>query len=186
MKLFIKNMVCDRCKMAVRSELTHVGLSPVRVELGEIEIEETETDGKIDALEQRLLALGFELLLDPKARLVEQIKAAIILLVRRDTADAPPNISTYLADYLNKDYASLSNTFSQIEHTTIEKYLILQKVERVKELLTYGEFNINEIAYQLHYSSVAHLSNQFKKITGLSPSAYKKSAENFRRQLDML
>ncbi len=179
-------MVCDRCKMAVRSELAQIGLSPIRVELGEVEIEETETDGKIKCLEQRLLAIGFELLLDPKTRVVEQIKAAIILLIRREGEDAPPNISTYLSDYLNKDYANLSNLFSQIEHTTIEKYLIRQKIERVKELLTYGEFNINEIADKLHYSNVAHLSNQFKKITGLSPTAYKRSSQNFRTELDML
>ncbi|GHE42564.1 hypothetical protein GCM10017764_27510 [Sphingobacterium griseoflavum] len=170
--------------MAVRSELENVGLTPLNIQLGEIDIKESQIDDHIQLLEQRLIALGFELLQDQKIRLVEQIKSALRHFVRQEKTDTPPNISSYLAAYLKKDYASLSHLFSQSEHTTIESYFIKQKIERVKELLAYGELNLNEIAYKLHYSSVAHLSNQFKKITGLSPTAYKKSASYERTELD--
>lgn len=186
MKLFIKNMVCERCKMAIKVELEQLGLTPTDIQLGSVEIQESTIDLQKDALEKRLHALGFALLSDKKARIAEQIKAQIIELIHRHDDAVPTNLSSYLAQTLQREYTSLSTIFSETVGSTIEKYFIKQKIEKVKELLTYDELNLNEIAFKLHYSSVAHLSNQFKKITGLSPSAYKKNAQISRTELDKL
>lgn len=179
-------MVCERCKMAVQSELEKLGLTALVIRLGEVEIKESHIEKQKPVLERRLQAIGFALLDDKKEKIVEEIKALIIQLIHQQDGAIQTNLSNYLATTLHRDYASLSSLFSEIEGSTIEKYYIRQKVEKVKELLTYDELNLNEIAFKLHYSSVAHLSNQFKKITGLSPSAYRKAAQSSRTPLDKL
>lgn len=184
MELFIKNMVCDRCTMVVENEFKALGLTIQHIELGKVSILEEAIDNKIDALRQRLEQLGFELLNDKKAKTVERIKNLIIKLIQQQEADLKINLSDYLAEKLNKDYNSLSSLFREMENSTIEKFFINQRIEKVKELIAYDELNLNEIALLLNYSSVAHLSNQFKKITGLSPSAFKKQSDGNRIALD--
>ncbi len=185
MKLYIKNMVCNRCIAAVKQELDKAGLHYTSVELGEAEIVETLAKEKMEALNNALHHIGFELIDNRKSLLIEKIKAAIIQLVRvAEEAELQDNLSQYLAKEMHHEYSYLSNLFSQIEGTTIEKYYILQKIERVKELLTYDELSIKEIALQMGYSSVAHLSAQFKKVTGLTPSFYKTIKENKRKNID--
>lgn len=179
-------MVCDRCKMAVKSELEKIGLHPISVALGEVEIQEDTIEYQKNQLITVLNTLGFELLDDKKSQLIEKTKTLIIDLVHHQKTELKTNLSDYLAVEVNQDYNTLSNLFSEVEGTTIEKFFIAQKIERVKELLLYDELTLSEIAYQLHYSNVAHLSNQFKKVTGFSPSHYKKSADKNRKQLDLL
>lgn len=180
-------MVCDRCKMVIRSELEQLGIYPVAMDLGEIELEETDLSARTkDKLLERLQLLGFDLIEDKKSKTVEKIKNLIIELIYNKNNELDNNLSDYLSNKLLQDYNSLSNLFSEIEATTIEKYYIQQKIERVKELLTYNELTINEIAFQLHYSSTAHLSNQFKKITGYSPTYFKQLKKNTRKEIDQL
>lgn len=177
-------MVCERCIMVVESELTKLGLTPLDVQLGEVKLHEENIDDLRPILQKKLENLGFSLIDDEKEKIIEQIKTMIIEVIHDGDSKLQMNLSHFLSTRLKKDYHSLSSLFSDKEGTTIEKYYIKQKVERVKELLTYGELNLNEIAYKLNYSSVAHLSNQFKKTTGISPSAYKKSADAMRIGLD--
>ncbi|AHF14792.1 helix-turn-helix domain-containing protein [Niabella soli] len=184
MKLYIKNMVCDRCKMAVNTALTHLHIPVKNVDLGEVTLERTITPGEKQQLEEELNQLGFELIDDKKSRLIETIKKEIIALVHHQDGELKVNLSDYLSEKLHRDYNYLSNLFSEVEGTTIEKYFINQKIERVKELLVYDELSLSEIAYQLHYSSVAHLSNQFKKVTGFTPSHFKNIREEKRKPLD--
>jgi AraC-like DNA-binding protein len=185
MRLYIKNMVCNRCKMVVKAELTNLGLNPICVQLGEVEIaEENLSEVKIKAINLALSKFGFERLTDQKKQIVEQIKTTIIELVHYPTVPIKINLSAYLSEKLNIAYPSLSATFSETEGYTIEHYFIQQKIEKVKELLTYGEKTLSEIAYILSYSSVAHLSAQFKKISGETPSDYKKSNNLDRKSLD--
>lgn len=184
MKLYIKNMVCGRCKMVVRTTLEQLGLHPVSVELGEVELSEDTIDPHKQPLNEALHQLGFELIDDKKSRIIERIKVLLIELVAQPQRLANQNLSDYLAQELGQDYSALSNLFSSLEGITIEKYYIELKIEKVKELLTYDELSLKEIAYQLQYSSVAHLSNQFKKVTGLSPSHFKQIKENKRRQIE--
>lgn len=168
-------MVSLRCKLIVRSTLENLKLHPVRVELGEAEIEEEELTGKqLEELKKSLLSFGLELLEDKKAILIEKIKTIIIEMIHY--SDEPPvlNFSSYLSQKLNYEYNYLSNLFSEVKGTTIEHYIIAHKIERAKELLMYDEMTITEIAEKLHYSNVAHLSNQFKKVTGLTPTFFKK------------
>ena len=173
--LHIKNMVCPRCIRAVTDCLTRLGLHPLSVELGIAQIEEDDIDDALRIrLRQTLEAEGFELLEAPRARLVEQIKDAVIRLVHYREAAPSANLSRYLSELLHKDYSTLSKAFSEETGTTIERYAIVQKIERVKELLTYDELTLNEIADRLGYSSAAYLSTQFKQITGLTPSAFKR------------
>lgn len=179
-------MVCDRCKMAVKSELEKIGLHPISVALGEVEIQEDTIEDQKNQLITVLNTLGFELLDDKKSQLIEKTKTLIIDLVHHQKTELKTNLSDYLAAEVNQDYNTLSNLFSEVEGITIEKFFIAQKIEKVKELLLYDELTLSEIAYQLHYSNVAHLSNQFKKVTGFSPSHYKKSADKNRKQLDLL
>lgn len=186
MKLFIKNMVCSRCKMAVTSELEKLNLKPVSVELGEIEIQEESIDHTKDHLLHNLRALGFDLIDDKKSLTIERIKNLIIDLVQNKQNQIDTNLSDYLAEHLQQDYSSLSNLFSEVENITIEKYYIHQKIEKVKELLIYNELTLNKIAHKLNYSSVAHLSNQFKKVTGFSPSYFKQLKDKKRRQIEDL
>ena len=186
MELFIKNMVCDRCLMAVKNEFDKLGLTVAHMELGIISLQEADITELHDTLAQNLKSLGFELMVDKKEKTVERIKNLIVELIHQNNDLLRTNLSQYLAEKLDKDYNSLSSLFRELEDTTIEKFYITQRIERVKELLSYDELNLNEIALKLHYSSVAHLSNQFKKITGLSPSAFKKQLSPQRVALDKL
>ncbi|WP_079686050.1 helix-turn-helix domain-containing protein [Ohtaekwangia koreensis] len=177
MTLHIKNMVCNRCIMVVEQELKKLGFYPEQVTLGEVTLKETDlTKEQQEKIDRALEAVGFERIDDRKARLIESIKNKIIERVHHvESIDRKFNWSDILADELHHDYNSLSNLFSSVEGITIEQYIIRQKIERVKELLFYDELNLSEIAQKLGYSSVAHLSSQFKKITGLTPSELKKS-----------
>lgn len=186
MVIYIKNMVCNRCKMAVKSVFEKIGLRPVRVELGEIEIQEKDIHHVKNQLDKELSSLGFELLNDKKAKTIEKIKILIINLVQRKNNNIEITLSDYLSAELNQGYNSLSNLFSEVEGITIEKYYILQKIERIKELLVYDELTLSEIALQLNYSSVAYLSNQFKKITGLTPSDFKNRRTIKRKSIENL
>ena len=184
MKLFIKNMVCDRCRMVVRESMEKLGLIPVSVELGEVELKQPLTDAEKLAFKQALQVLGFELIDDKKSRIIEKIKLIILELIRQKDGEMTQNLSETLSSRLNHDYNYLSNLFSEVEGTTIEKYFIAQKIELVKELLVYDELSLSEIAFRLNYSSVAYLSSQFKKVTGLTPSHFKNIRSVKRKPLD--
>lgn len=184
MILYIKNMVCNRCKMVVKIELEKLGITPINIELGEVTIEKDLDASEKERLELVLEELGFELIDDKKSRYIEKIKSLIIALIHERNNDLKITLSDYLSQNVYHDYFYLSNLFSEIEGTTIEKYFIAQKIERVKELLAYKELSLGEIAFQLNYSSVAHLSNQFKKVTGLSPSHFKNLRLGGRKSLD--
>lgn len=166
-------MVCIRCQMVVRSELEKLGLPYVDVKIGEADIIGTITDDKMRRLDVALRKSGLELMEDRKSILVEKIKAAIIDLVHYSDEEIKVNLSDYLSEKLQHDYTYLANLFSEVKGITIEKFYLKHKIEKVKELIVYDELNLTEIAYKLNYSSVAHLSNQFKKITGLTPSHFK-------------
>ncbi|MNU43305.1 DNA-binding transcriptional regulator MelR [compost metagenome] len=182
-KLYIKNMVCNRCKMVVGDVMASLGFSVSQMELGEVTVEETVEDKK-EALKEALEQLGFELIDDKKSRVIEKVKNLIIDLVHHKSEALQTNLSDYLSAVLHQDYAGISNLFSEVEGITIEKYLIAQKIEKVKELLIYDELSLSEIAWQLNYSSVAHLSSQFKKVTGMTPSYFKSLQGNRRKPLD--
>jgi len=184
MNLHIKNMVCNRCKMVVKTELEKLGFNPVSVELGEVVLADAVTENDKTLIAERLNYFGFELLEDRKTQIAEQVKTTIIDLVHYTKEPLKANLSSYLSGQLHLEYAQLSAVFSEVENQTIEKYFIAQKIEKAKEMLTYGELTLSEIAYQLNYSSVAHLSAQFKKVSGLTPSAYKKQTSGKRKTLD--
>jgi AraC family transcriptional regulator len=185
MKLYVKNMVCDRCKMVVRTTLEGAGLHPRQVALGEVDLaEDSLTVPQLNDVDGLLKAVGFELLEDKERKIVEAIKTAIIELIHRDNDESPVKHSEYLAQRLGRDYYQLSRLFSESEATTIEQYIILQKIEKVKELLTYGEQTLSDIAFQLGYSSVAALSSQFKKVVGMTPSIFKEQGNAKRKALD--
>ena len=184
--LHIKNMVCPRCIMAVTNCLEGLGVHPLSVELGSASLEEPLDEETRRRIKEALTPLGFELLDNPQAQLVEQVKTALIALVHYNKEPLRTNLSRYLADRLHTDYSSLSKLFSETTGTTIEKYFIAQKIERAKELIVYGELTLNEIADQLGYSSAAYLSSQFKSVTGLTPTHFKLLKENRRKALDEL
>lgn len=187
MNLYIKNMVCDRCIMVVRQQLDEQGLNYKNIQLGQVELVEEPDPAKLDAFRETLLTTGFELLDDKKAMLVEQIKNTIISLVQGYGEDEfNKKLSAILEEKLQLDYHYFTTLFSAVEGITIEKYAILQRIEKVKELLMYDELSLSEISYQLGYSSVQHLSQQFKKITGLTPTAFKQLKENKRKPLDKI
>lgn len=186
LKLYIKNMVCNRCKTAVKTELEKAGLSPLHIGLGEVELAEAPAAGTLRTLDGPLKKLGFEIIDDRKSRLIESMKNAIVERVHHSDEQDKVNLSAFLSQKLHYDYNYLSNLFSEVEGTTIEKYFIAQKIEKVKELLMYDELSLSQIADRLHYSSVAYLSNQFKKQTGLTPSFYKSLRNNARKNLDEL
>ncbi len=173
-------MVSNRCKMAVREELKKLGLHFIIVDLGEVEIMEDLGGEKLEQLKTALLKSGFELINDKRAILIEKIKNTIIEMVHHSDELIKINLSDYLSEKLNYDYTYLANLFSEVQGTTIEQFIIHHKIERIKELIIYDELNITGIAWKMNYSSVAHLSNQFKKVTGLSPSHFKK-LKNKRR-----
>lgn len=180
-------MVCDRCVMVVRQCLDTLGINYVRVALGEVHVCQPLHEAQFAVLKTQLESLGFELLDDRKTSLVSRIKGVIICYIHaEDTEDTNKKLSVLLSEKLGVDYNYLSSLFSSIEGTTIEKYVILQRIERAKELLSYNELSLNEIAYSLSYSSLQHLSQQFKKVTGLTPSQYKQSKEAGRKPLDQV
>jgi len=177
-------MVCIRCKMVVKDELTKLGLHYTSVDLGEAEVVGNISDEQHEQIKTALLKSGLELMDDKKSVLIQKIKNVIIELVHYSEEPLKINFSEYLSQQLNHDYTYLANLFSEVQGITIEKFLIAHKIERVKELLVYDELNITEIAYQMHYSSVAHLSAQFKKVTGLTPSHFKQLKNKRRSMLD--
>jgi AraC family transcriptional regulator len=185
-KIFIKNMVCERCKTAVKHELDHAGIPFQQIDLGEVTLSSPPDASKLSAFEKAITAQGFEIIEDKTARLISSIKNSVIRFVREKSAERKLKFSVYLSEELHKEYNYLSHLFSEIEGTTIEQYLIQQKIERVKELLVYDELSLSEIANELGYSSVQHLSNQFKKVTGLTPSHFKQVKENKRIPLDKI
>ena len=184
--LFIKNMVCNRCIMVVQNEMDKLGFDVKNIKLGEVMLAKEPTPEEKSNLEKVLVPLGFEIIDDKKSRIIEQVKNIIIDLVHHQDNDIKINLSDVLSSKLHHDYNYLSNLFSEVEGTTIEKYFIAQKIEKVKELLVYDELSLSEIAFRLNYSSVAYLSNQFKKITGLTPSHFKQIKVDKRKPLDSL
>ncbi|MDF1546215.1 MAG: AraC family transcriptional regulator [Bacteroidales bacterium] len=173
MRVYIKYMVSQRCKMRVMDELKKLGLHFVIVDLGVVDVMENITKEQLRQIKATLLKSGLELMEDKKAILVEKIKNTIIKMVHYSDKLPKTNFSDYLSEKLEYDYTYLANLFTEVQGITIEKFIISHKIERVKELIVYDELNLTEIAWNMHYSSVAHLSNQFKKITGLTPSQFK-------------
>ena len=188
MKLYIKNMVCNRCIMVVENVFKRNGLSPKKVDLGEVFLQNSIVKEKtMELINDELTSYGFILLDDIKHQTISQIKAEVIKWIQEyNFMRVPLKFSVYLEGKLKKDYTYLSNLFSSIEKQTVEQYLIAQRVEKVKELLTYDEFSLNEIAIKTGFSSGAHLSGQFKKITGTAPSKFKIMKENKRKPIDDL
>lgn len=166
-------MVCTRCKMVVKSELEKLGVHFMHLELGEVDVMEDLSNEQLESFSLGLNNTGLELINDKKSILVEKIKTTIIELVHYTDEQIKINLSDHLTSKLEYNYTYLANLFSEVKGTTIENFYLTHKIEKVKELLVYGELNLTEIADKLHYSSVAHLSNQFKKMTGLTPSHFK-------------
>ncbi len=186
MKLYIRNMVCSRCKLVVKAELERLHLHPTQVDLGEVEIEENLSSDQQKQLNGALLKFGFEIIDTRKSKIIEKIKNLIIDLVHQRKSKLHTNLSTYLAKEINADYNYISNLFTDVEGTTIEQYFIAQKIEKVKEFLVYDELSLSEIAFELNYSSVSHLSKQFKKVVGLTPSHFKELKDKKRLPIDKL
>ena len=184
MKLYFKYMVSARCKAVVKDELKRLGLHFIVVDLGEVEIMETLSAEDWLELKTVLLHNGLELMDDKRAILIEQIKNVIIEMVHHSNELIKVNFSDYLSEKLKHDYTYMANLFSEVQGSTIEHFIISHKIERIKELIIYDELNITEIAWKMNYSSVAHLSNQFKKMTGLSPSHFKKLKDKRRSQIE--
>lgn len=184
MKLYIKNMVCNRCIMVVKQELDNFGLQVNSVELGEAEIAEELSQNQKQELDERLQKLGFQLMDDKKSRLIEKVKNCVLEIIYKRDEPIKTNLSVFISENLNQDYSYLSNLFSEVQGVTIEQYYISQKIERVKELLVYDELSLSQIADELYYSSVSHLSKQFKKVTGLTPTHFKQLREKKRTPID--
>ncbi len=177
-------MLCNRCVIVVKQELEKLKLLPALVSMGEVEFSKPVTDKQLTSLNERLNELGFEILDNQKQKQIEKIKNLLIKKVQSGEVEEHFSITNFLSKALNKEYSYISRLFSEVEGITIEHFFILQKIEKVKELLVYGELNLSEISYQLGYSSVAHLSAQFKKVTGLTPSHFKKMGSRLRHPLD--
>lgn len=187
MNLTIKNMVCNRCVMVVQQQLQAASIPFNSIVLGTITLQQQISEEQLADLREKLASVGFELMDDQKAAIVTKIKSTIIGMIHHnEMAEANKKLSALLAEKMNMDYNYLSSLFSSVEGTTIEKFVIAQRIEKVKELLVYNEMNINEIAFELGYSSVQHLSQQFKKITGLTPSQFKQLDQPQRRPLDQV
>ena len=184
MDINIKNMVCNRCIMVVSQIFNEAGINIENILLGKVKTTEEVGQDMLDEINNRLKRAGFEILNDSKSRLIENIKNITVEYVYNHTGEYKTNFSEYLTDRLNLDYHYLSTLYSSVEGTTIEKHLINLKIERVKELLVYDEKTLSEIAWELEYSSVAYLSGQFKKITGFTPSYFKKLREQNRKSID--
>lgn len=185
-KLYIKYMVSNRCKLAVKEELRKLGLHFIVVELGEIDIMEDISEVQRDIFKAALLDYGLELMDDKRAVLIEKVKNIIIEMIHHSDEVPKMNVSDILSKKLDYNYTYLANLFSEVQGTTIEQFIILHKIERIKELIIYDELNITEIAWKMNYSSVAHLSNQFKKITGLSPTHFKQLKDKRRSPIEDL
>ena len=177
-------MVCTRCKMVVKEELSKLGLHFIIVDMGVVEIMESISPEQREQISIGLLKFGLELMEDKKSVLIEKIKNVIIDMVHYKDDLIKINFSDFLSEKLNYDYTYLSNLFSEVQGITIEQFIISHKIERIKELIIYGELNITEIAWKMNYSSVAHLSNQFKKVTGLTPSHFKQMKDKRRNSID--
>lgn len=187
MKLSIKNMVCQRCIMVVKDELQRNNLQEETIHLGEIIFKNDLTDEQLKKLKDGLSKHGFEVLDDKKAVIIEKVKNIIVTIVHSpEGIDLKRNFSNIIAQQIPIDYNYISSIFSNTEGITIEQFIILQRIERVKELLVYNELSLSEIAYKLGYSNVQHLSTQFKKVTGLTPSHFKTIKEDKRKSLDQL
>ena len=184
MTLYIKNMVCPRCITSVKEVFESEGVVTSAIRLGEVDVEGSIDDKSKHSIQDKLKALGFELLEDTNSALITQIKAIIVDEIHHHEEKSNVNFSTLIAEKTNHDYSSLSKLFSSVEGVTIEKYILHQRIEKVKELIHYNQLTLSEIAFQLNYSSVAHLSSQFKKETGMTPSAFKKLNINDRKSLD--
>jgi AraC family transcriptional regulator len=185
MQLYIKNMVCNRCILVIEQELKKVDLQPLQVSLGKVILAANPTEKQLIDFKAEIARVGFELLDDKKKKLIEQIKTLIIEKVQKGIEEHF-SISEYITNGLHKDYAGSSRLFSEVEAMTVEQFFILQKIEKVKELLTYNELTLSEISYQLGYNNVGHLSTQFKKITGFTPTNFKVNHPNHRRSVDNL
>lgn len=179
-------MVSNRCKLLVKEELNKMGLHFVVVDLGEVETMEDLNPVEIEQLREALRASGLEIIDDKKTMLIEKVKNAITEMIHNSDGPLKHNYSDYLAEKVGYDYTYISNLFSDMKGITIQQYIIIHKIERVKELLMYEDMNLTEISYKMHYSSVAHLSNQFKKVTGLSSSSFMKLRDKKRRNLEEL
>lgn len=177
-------MVSNRCKMAVKVALKNLGLHFIVVDLGEVEVMETLTLSQRESLKSELVLSGLELMDDKRAMLIEKIKNTIIEMVHHTDENIKTNFSDFLSEKLNHDYTYLSNLFSEVQGSTIAQFIIAHKIERIKELIIYNEMNITEIAHKMNYSSVAHLSNQFKKVTGLTPSHFKQLKDKRRSPIE--
>lgn len=186
MKIPIKNMVCDRCTLAIRNVLRDMDIEPIAVKLGEVDLGDRVLEkSQFAQFRENIEALGFELVSNRKSQLIENTKKTIIALVHEPGGIEKVKISEHLSERLFHDYTYLSNLFSSVEGVTIEQYFIHQKIEKAKELLVYDELTLTEIAYRLGYSSVAHLSRQFKKVTGQTPSEFRKLRDSgMRKSLD--
>ncbi len=178
-------MVCNRCILVVENEMKRLGFSP-SVTLGEVDVHVALNSEQLRAISEGLKGFGFELIDDKKGQIIEKIKTIIIDVIYNKDNKLKNNLSDFLAQEIGQDYSAISQLFSEVENNTIEKYYISQKIERVKELIIYDELSLSEIAAKLNYSSVAHLSNQFKKMTGFTPSHFKQLKENRRKQIDQL
>jgi AraC-like DNA-binding protein len=177
-------MISNRCKLAVKEELTKLGLHFVVVDLGEVEIMEDMTPEQRQQLQLGLISAGLELMDDKRAVLIERIINVITDMIHRSEELPKMNYSDYISEKLKYDYTYLSNLFSEVKGITIQQFIIIHKIEKVKEFLLYDELNLTEISYKMHYSSVAHLSNQFKKITGITPSNYKLLKDKGRKPIE--
>lgn len=188
MQLYIKNMVCQRCILAVKAETERLGINNAEVSLGQIQFSEVEPDPKvIDALKSALHNLGFKIIDDKKRRLIERVKTIAIEKIHHSDGELRNNWSEIIsAELKNYEYNYISNLFSAVEGITIEQFIIRQKIEKVKELLFYGELSLSEIAYRMGYSSAAYLTNQFKKVTGMTPSQFRKLLNKNRNTIDNL
>lgn len=186
MKIFIKHMVSQRCRMKVKEELNKLGIDFLSIDLGIVELENNPPPELYERLKQNLINSGLELIEDKKSILVERIKNVITKMIHESEELPKVNYSDYISEQLNYDYTYLSNIFTEVKGITIQQYIINNKIERVKELLLYDELNLTEISYMLQYSSVAHLSNQFRKTTGLSPSFFKQLKLKRKENLENL
>ena len=186
MKIYIKYMVSLRCKMVVKEELKKLGLHFIVVDLGEIEIMEDITDAQREELKNALINSGLELMDDKRSVLIEKIKNIVVEMIHYSDELPKINYSDYISEKLDYDYTYLSNLFSEINGITIQQFIITHKIERVKELLFYDELSLTEISYRMQDSSVAHLSNQFKKVTGLTPSQFKHLKFKHRNQIEAI
>lgn len=186
MKLFIKNMVCNRCIMAVKNEFNKEGVEPAEIHLGEVELTHSLSKSQLEKISKGLNSLGFEILDDQRRKLIETIRNLLIKEIQKDEIEEHFSLSKFLQGKMNKEYSQLSRLFSEVEGITIEQFFILQKIEKVKEWLAYNELTLSEISWKLGYSSVAHLSTQFKKLTGMTPSEFKKLGAIHRKPLDSI